>query len=1233
MHKTLALILLKTIFVLQTLFAQVPPSLVARFEAPGLRVPLDLAPGHNAVRVVDLIPGHTYDLVAVPRSPEQNTALRLQATDPGVESEAQGMSRPDRPHTRRLKATGQEISLTIETPTAPAGQTPVYLSINCLDCPREDDWLDRFKDQAEVNLSVTPGVSAQSLIRNTLIGGDCFDVSNITFTGNVNSRGTFSNGQASINLAQGMVLATGTVAGLPGPNNAGNWSGGFGLNSPDDPDLAKLTSGNQYDVSTITFEFTPTAPVVNFDFVFGSDEYCEYAGSTFNDVFGFFISGPGFNGTQNIALLPNGAPVAINNVNHLQNQQQYVNNNNFLFGGCFGYGQAAPNFCQLDGWTKVLKATANVIPCETYTLKLAIADINDALYGSAVFLRANSFEAGEGAKVEVVNPHGLDYAPEACGAPELRFSRAGDASDPLWVYFDIGGTATPGDDYEAFPDSVFFPAGVKEVTLPIQIFDDGIAEGEETIVISLATSCSCEQQQVALLIRDKEKLSVALQNVSYCGLDDVALTPAVSGGLVPYAYAWDAGSNAPSLLIGVPAAGTYGVTVTDVCGDSESASAFVQAATPPSASLIDGGGVWCVGEGQTLALPVALTGQSPWVLTVNGPDGPCADTILNVPYALEVGKAGQYELLGILSLANECPGEATGSAFVAEGIADLILTGQNPTCKGLSNGAIAVEVIGGAEPYLFEVASNGQSVALTQLGAGDYLITVQDAQGCVATDSIALSEPPALTATVAANVKIDCVNREAVPDLEVEGGTPGYAYNWSNGVSGILNPVFNAAGSYGVTVTDQNGCTATAVFVLTADVAAPVAGIIPPSGLTCAQPEAQLDGSISSSGGVYSYLWSGPGILGPNNVPIISVNAPGAYALEVRNTLNGCTASAEAIVAQDIASPDAQVSSPGNLNAAQPVLALSGAGSSSGSEYVYIWSSADGNFVCCENTLTPQIDQPGTYTLTVLNTLNGCTATASVVVLQDAAEPCDTKTFGCVTFELLAIFINPKNERTYRMRVTNNCAEPMIHTLFQLPNGVTARAPLTNTVYTAPSGRTYEVRNPNFSPYRSIRFKSLSDSIRSGASDIFEYALPPQAIPAYIQATARLKPATFHSAYLNTFFCDPIPTAFSGDGAEALAGDAGAGSPRETTGGAGSAVRVWPNPAGDHCYIEAPAGQDVLLRISDMQGRMLQERRLPSGGQVERLPLRGVVPDTGCYIFSFLREGHAPEHIRLMIGY
>ncbi len=212
------------------------------------------------------------------------------------------------------------LELTVK-PKESTGTLPIYLSINRTDDAKPPEPIQETSDQAEmVNLSTTGGVAASSLISNTLIGGNCFDVSNVTSFGNSTSRGTFTNGGTNIGIGNGVVLSTGNVGVLPGPNNQAGVYGGYSIVPTPDPDLAPLASGILFDLSKIEFDFRPTSPVVSFDFVFGSDEYCEFVDGGFNDVFGFFISGPGIAGNQNIAVIPSTSTVvSIDNVSHVTN--------------------------------------------------------------------------------------------------------------------------------------------------------------------------------------------------------------------------------------------------------------------------------------------------------------------------------------------------------------------------------------------------------------------------------------------------------------------------------------------------------------------------------------------------------------------------------------------------------------------------------------------------------------------------------------------------------------------------------------------------------------------------------------------------------------------------------------------------------------------------------------------------------------------------------------------------
>ena len=188
-----------------------------------------------------------------------------------------------------------------------------------------------------------------------------------------------------------------------------------------DVDLFQITGKPINDICIIEFDFIPQGPEIKFEYVFASEEYPNYVNSSFNDVFGFFLSGPGisgpYNGAKNIALLPNNTtPISINNVNcgyasgcptvlpGAPNCSYYVNN-------CGG------STIQYDGFTTVLTAKSEVQCGLTYHIKLAIADVQDDILDSAVFFKEGSFSVPE------IN-FGVDLvgAASACCGEKLTFS-------------------------------------------------------------------------------------------------------------------------------------------------------------------------------------------------------------------------------------------------------------------------------------------------------------------------------------------------------------------------------------------------------------------------------------------------------------------------------------------------------------------------------------------------------------------------------------------------------------------------------------------------------------------------------------------------------------------------------------------------------------------------------------------------------------------------------------------
>jgi hypothetical protein len=193
------------------------------------------------------------------------------------------------------------------------------------------------------------------------------------------------------------------------------------------------------------------------------------------------------------------------------------------------------------------------------------------------------------------------------------------------------------------------------------------------------------------------------------------------------------------------------------------------------------------------------------------------------------------------------------------------------------------------------------------------------------------------------------------------------------------------------------------------------------------------------------------------------------------------------------------------------------------------------------------------------------------------ASACDIKEIGCMRYELLSITADSGQNYTYNIRVTNKCPEKLIYTAIQLPNGITAIKPKELSTFTTDGGRKYEVRNPNYTPFYSIRFKSTTDSLANGKSDILRYTLPAQAVPKYIRITARVSVQTFYEAHLNTFYC-PIGVTPSGQRPE-----------NRSSEGLHLSATLFPNPNTGEFFtdLSAWAGQKVVLRVFNTQGQLV----------------------------------------------
>ena len=238
---------------------------------------------------------------------------------------------------------------------------------------------------AQAALSYDTNVSAAQL--SSIIDGPGLSISNLTVSRGVAGQyGVFAGGGSILGVESGMFMNTGNLWTWQAPNNNAAYSYVTKVIYAD-PDLVTISSGAKYDPAIIEFDVVPQGDRVNFVFSFGSDEYPEYVCSRFNDAFGLFVSGPGLNGTQNAAFMPNTRDaIAVNNVNggapgtkadgtacNLGNTAYFVDNGN-------GSGSATT---QLDGHTRPITASlSGMIAGQVYHVKLALADAGDPGYDS-----------------------------------------------------------------------------------------------------------------------------------------------------------------------------------------------------------------------------------------------------------------------------------------------------------------------------------------------------------------------------------------------------------------------------------------------------------------------------------------------------------------------------------------------------------------------------------------------------------------------------------------------------------------------------------------------------------------------------------------------------------------------------------------------------------------------------------------------------------------------------------
>lgn len=719
----------------------------------------------------------------------------------------------------------------------------------------------------QAQLATTSNLTVEQYVQDVLLGQNV-TVSNITFNGspaNVVSAsvGGFDCTNCNLGINSGFAMTTGDIVGLQGPNDEGGYAGtGTGGASGQDPDLLDLiqellpgsdpTVVDVNDWVIIEFDFVPLGDTLQFQYVWASEEYSEFVGTDFNDIFGFFISGPGINGAYannaiNIARVPGtNAPVAISTINNGPN-----NNNTCVSCEYFNqdgqYGNIAfdapehtdPYYMQLDGYTDILTATAIVQCGETFHIKLAICDTSDPAYASAVFLQRDSFSSNlvvqASLNLAASGPDGNTMF-EDCGDGYIVFERpvTGNSNTTLVANLEFTGTATMGDDYTALPSMVTFAPGVMEVSLYIDAFEDGITEGSETISMSITNIAECGESLISssfeFHINDvPEPLQVQGVNYVICEGAIQTLEPMITGGYANYGYTWSTGETSSTIDVAPITSTTYILTVSDTCGMPSDNSEFIVTvlpATPLIVSLLDTDNILpleCAEFGNIYA--IVSGGIQPYQYNWTDDQGNFlwGTDVLNI----SAWNAGTVNL----QVLDECGFQGNDNIFIAVNAPPIVATLPLTHTVVCGDFCDLTPVVSGGDTqgmgYGYQWSLNG-NIDWDLYGVGTYnaqamlpgIISLIVSDNCgqqVEVESQLILESPAIDLTLPQDFSGNCATNFSIEPVILGGsGDPAaWVYNWSANSTGIgtsttLLSTFATTTSVMLNVTDLCGQTADA---------------------------------------------------------------------------------------------------------------------------------------------------------------------------------------------------------------------------------------------------------------------------------------------------------------------------------------------------------------------------------------------------------------------------------------
>lgn len=486
-----------------------------------------------------------------------------------------------------------------------------------------------------------------------------------------------------------------------------------------------------------------------------------------------------------------------------------------------------------------------------------------------------------------------------------------------------------------------------------------LGAGTYTVTVTDAGPCTLTTS-VTIIISNPLTVTTGLTNISCNGNADGTASASASGGSGTFSYSWNPGGYASSSITNLSPA-VYTLTVTDGLNVACTATKTVNITQPGIlAPAIVGTNITCNGLNNGKATSTPTGGTSPYTYIWNTGSATSSTTGL---------APGTYSLT--VTDSKSCTTVSTVTITQSAVLSVALNTQTNVPCSGGSTGSASVIASGGTGTLTYTWApSGGTSATATARPAGNYTVTVRDANNCSATVVISITQPAAITTTPSVTPS-SCGVSGGSATVTPAGGVSPYTYSWSSGITANTSTVAGlSSGTYTVTVRDANACSKTQT--LTIAVSNPLAIVSGKTNLTCnGSANGQIGVTVTGGTGSYNYTWTPGGA----TASTISALTAGTYTVTVRDAVNGsCTATSAVAITQpallNVTLTPQNIVCFGQTNGRVTAAASGGV-----TAYTYSWAPVAGAGNVISNLSV------GIYTLT-LTDANACTTTKTATVAE-----------------------------------------------------------------------------------------------------------------------------------------------------------------------------------------------------------------------------------------------------------